>query len=106
MNRQNETAARRARLPLVAILALALLPGCLFTKVRTPLDTNLDNTNLGSKIGYSSAQSVLGLVAWGDAGIQAAARDGDIQVIAHADQEFLAILGFVYVKDTVIVYGD
>lgn len=96
----------RSWLPLVALLAVALLPGCLFTKIRTPLDTNLDSTSLGSKVGYSSAQSVLGLVAWGDAGIQAAAVDGDIETIMHADQEIFAILGFVYVKDTIIVYGD
>lgn len=94
------------RVALLAVLAVALLPGCIFSQVRAPLDTNLEETNLGSKVGSSSAHIVLGLVSWGDAGTRAAALNGGIETITHADQEFMVILGFVYLRRTVIVYGD
>jgi len=96
------------RLPLTLLVALALLgsPGCVYWHVTTPLDTDLDETRLGSKVGRSQAQSILGLVAWGDAGTQAAARDGGIEVLRHADTEVLAVLIFVYARQRTIVYGD
>lgn len=96
------------RLTILAVASLSLLPlgGCIYLNVKLPLDTNLESTELGSKVGKSEAQSVLWLVAWGDAGTQAAAKDGDIQTINHADQEHFAILGFVYSRYRTIVYGD
>lgn len=94
--------------PLAVLLALALftLPGCIYAHVKTFLDTDLNETKLGSKVGTSSAQSVLGLVAWGDASTQAAATNGGIKTLNHADEEYFAILGIVYTKWTTIVYGD
>jgi hypothetical protein len=92
-----------------ALLASALslsLPGCLYMNVKAPLDTDLDETQLGAKVGRSKAESILALVAWGDAGTQAAARDGGITTLRHADMETFAILGFVYVRQRTIVYGD
>ena len=55
--------------------------------VKQPLDTNLENPKLGAKVGRREAKSILGLVAWGDASTQAAAKDGGIKTIRHADQE-------------------
>jgi hypothetical protein len=49
---------------------------------------------------------VLGLVAWGDASTQAAAVNGGITTLNHADSEWLSILGFVYGRQTTVVYGD
>ncbi len=90
-----------------SLLGLSLcLPGCLYMNVKAPLDTDLDATQLGAKVGQSEAQSILYLVAWGDAGTQAAARDGGITTLRHADSEIFAILGFVYVRQRTIVYGD
>jgi hypothetical protein len=96
------------RLLCVAALAAALLSstGCVYMNVRQPLDTDLQNTDLGSKVGESDAQAILGLVAWGDAGTRAAAKNGGITTIKHADQETFAILGIVYTRVTTIVYGD
>lgn len=94
---------------LVAVTAcLALLPlgGCLYANVKLPLDSNLESTELGSKVGKSDAHAVLGLVAWGDAGTQAAAAEGEIETIQHADQQHLSVLGFVYARYRTIVYGD
>ena len=96
------------RFILLAALSFAVLTlgGCLYMNVRAPLDTDLASTELGSKMGKSEAKSVLGLVAWGDASTQAAARDGGIETINHADQEYLAVLGFVYARYRTVVYGD
>lgn len=87
-------------------LLLALTPSCLFVDIQTPLDTDLDNTKLGSKVGESSLQSVLGITAWGDAGIQAAAEAGGITNITHADRKIFTILAGLYYKQTTVVYGD
>ncbi len=89
-----------------AALALAALPGCLYLHIRTPLDTNLDRTTLGSKTGESRLESVLYLVAWGDAGTKAAAENGGITTVHHADQEMLLVLFGAYYRHKTIVYGD
>lgn len=91
---------------LLAILIAITLQGCVYTNITTPLDVNLDRTELGSKVGESSWQSVLWLVAWGDAGTQAAAENGQITTVNHADtRQFMVFLG-VYRKVTTVVYGD
>mgnify|MGYP002760592281 FL=1 len=54
--------------------------------------------------GTASAEGYLGLVAQGDASIQAAATDGEISNIHHVDFKTRSILG-LYVKHTTIVYG-
>ena len=94
------------KLALAAVLTAPLLTGCLYYNVSSPLDTDLDETQLGSKVGQSQAQSILWAVAWGDAGTQAAARDGDITTIRHADQNGLWVLFGLYIRQTTIVYGD
>ena len=98
----------RIRTLFLIATAAAILPmtGCVYMHVKAPLDTDLNETMLGDKVGMSTAHSVLGLVAWGDAGTQAAAADGGITTIRHADQDRFAILGFVYARYRTIVYGD
>ena len=71
-----------------------------------PLDTDLHQTELGSKVGRSESQAVLGLFAWGDSGTQAGARNGGITTLRHADRDVFAILGLVYVRQRTVVYGD
>ena len=85
---------------------LLVLPGCLYANVKFPLDINLDKTELGDKVGEASGYSVLALFAWGDYGTQAAAENGGITTINHADQRLHSVLAFVWVKRTTIVYGD
>lgn len=91
---------------LLAIVLLATASGCAYVNVRTPYDTNLDNTELGSKVGEASSQGVLWLFAWGDAGYAAAARNGDIKVMKHSDRHVTQYLLGLYTKMTTIVYGD
>ncbi|MBX3464815.1 MAG: hypothetical protein KF830_16730 [Planctomycetes bacterium] len=89
----------------VLLVATATLQGCLYAYVTTPLDTDLQNTELGDKVGESSNHAVLGLVAWGDGGTKAAADAGGIKTLTHADQRVYQILWGVYTKRTTIVYG-
>ena len=96
----------RSIVALAALMGMTLTTGCVYMNVTTPLDTDLDQTQLGTKTGKSEAQCVLGLVAWGDAGTQEAARNGNITVLRGADQETFSILGPVYVRWRTVVYGD
>lgn len=80
--------------------------GCAYMNVKVPLDTDLNQTVLGQKTGKASAQSVLWLFAWGDAGTKAAAENGGITTINHMDEQIKMYLFGLYTKKTVIVYGD
>ena len=57
-------------------------------------------------MGRSQAHSVLWLVAWGDAGTQAAAKAGGIKTINHLDAEFFLVLVGLYSRRTTIAYGE
>lgn len=95
---------KKALLVLSSLLCLSL-QSCMLTSIQVPLDTDLQQTDLGDKVGESSYQSVLGLVAWGDAGTQAAAKNGNIQTLSHADQKIFSLLWGLYFKQTTVVYG-
>lgn len=82
-----------------------LCTGCLYTHISVPLDTDLQETDLGDKTGKSYYQSVMGLVAWGDAGTHAAAQNGGITTLKHADREILSMLFGLYYRETTVVYG-
>jgi hypothetical protein len=77
----------------------------LYMNTKAPLDTHFDPTELGDKTGKASVRTVLWLIAWGDASAAAAAQDGGIKTIRHADYEFLSVLG-VYQSFTTVVHGD
>lgn len=85
---------------------LLLTPSCLYTSVKIPLDTDLNETQLGTLTGESSSESVLWLVAWGDSGIQAAAKAAGITTLLHADQKFFTVLFGLYSRQTTVVYGN
>ncbi len=90
---------------LMALVAI-FLSGCMYMKVQRPHDKNYDKTELGTKEGRASLQSICWIAAWGDAGTRAAAEDGNIKVIRHADVEYFAILLGLYTRLTTVVYGD
>lgn len=92
---------------LVAVAAIGMLSGgCLYLDATRPLDTNMNQTPIGTKTGESRLYSVLWLVAWGDAGIQAAARNGGLKVIHNADTRNEVYFFGAFVRRTTIVYGD
>ena len=91
---------------LIGVALLALTPGCVYSSIQIPLDTDLNQTQLGDKVGESSFQSVLWVAAWGDAGTQAAAQQGGLKTIHHADRKIYSILFGLYYKQTTVVYGE
>ncbi len=80
--------------------------GCAYINVSGPYDADIDNTGFGTKVGRSSNHSILWLVAWGDGGYKAAADNGDIAVMKHADFQYTQYLMGLYARQTTIVYGD
>ena len=81
--------------------------GFAFTQVGAPLSTQFnESTAVAPKQGKASAVSVLGLVAFGDASLQEAAREGDLRTIHYADYEYLNVLFGMYTSFTVIVHGE
>ncbi len=91
---------------IVLLLMSVLVSGCAYTNIQRPLGTEFNKTELGTKTGRSSNYSVLWLIAWGNGGTKAAAENGNIQVIRHADTKFIFVLFGLYAKVTTIVYGD
>jgi hypothetical protein len=89
----------------IAICSL-FLTGCLYVNTTTPLDINLDETRLGDKEGEASLHAVLWLVSWGDAGTKAAAENGGITEINHADRRTRIYFFGAYIRSTTVVYGD
>jgi hypothetical protein len=90
----------------VAATFLLLASGCVYSNVQVPLDENYDKTQLGTKVGRASNHTVMWLVAWGDGGTQAAAKNGDIKVIQHADRHVFLVLFGLYTKATTVLYGE
>ena len=90
----------------ITILSVFFISGCLYMKVKGPFDTDLNQTTLGDKIGKAHSQSILWLVAWGDAGTAAAAKEGGITTVNHMDVEVFSILFGLYLRTTTIVYGN
>ena len=79
--------------------------GVAYTNIKSPLDTDLGETQLGSKVGEATTTSILGLFAYGDASIDTAANYGNISKINHVDYVYKNILGILQ-ETTVVVYGD
>jgi hypothetical protein len=100
-----------------AIAAIALLStgcyvapvvppsGLLLTSVEAPLSTHVDGKPIGTRTGEASVTTILGIVSFGDASLEAAIRDGGIQEPRHADYRYLNVLG-LYQQFTTIAYGD
>lgn len=84
-------------------IARAPVNGAIYQKTQSAVSAT-DNA-LGSKKGEATATSILGLVAYGDASIQKAAKEAGITKISHVDQKSKSVLG-LFSKYTIIVYGD
>lgn len=77
--------------------------GGLFSDVKAPLAVT--SNSVGSKVGTSSAKSILGWVALGDASIDTAAKKAGITKISHVDYHKTNILSF-FATYEVVVYGE
>jgi len=109
---------RRARLFLPLILLSVLCSGCyvwnapvqppgglFLTQYTAPVTTEFQGTPVGGKHGQAVSPLIFPDVAWGDASIQEAARDGQITEIHYVDYDLLEVLG-IYAKMTINVYGE
>lgn len=76
--------------------------GLIYTDQKAPLFPGGED---GSKVGKSSAHSVLFLVGWGDSGMKKAMENGGIKEIRHSDYRVENYLLF-YQRYTTIVYGE
>ena len=60
---------------------------------------------VGTKVGSATATNVLGILATGDASINAAAKQAGIKKISHVDTKKFSILG-LFTTLTTYVYGE
>ncbi|MFH1152686.1 MAG: TRL domain-containing protein [Pseudomonadota bacterium] len=88
------------------MLVFFVCQGCIYVNVKAPFDTDLNRTEMGHKTGTADAYSILWLAAWGDASYAAAAANGGITELKHADQKIFQLLFGLYTHWTVVVYGD
>ena len=101
---------------ILAVMTVFLLTACgtrapysppqafMYSDIKAPLSTEFNNTDLGNKKGEASTFSFLGLISVGDISLEAAARNGRITKVKHADYRHFNVLFFQ--KTTTIVYGD
>jgi hypothetical protein len=79
------------------------LTGTFFSDVKSPLLAT-SNSN-SSKVGTAEAKSYLGVIAIGDASIDAAAKSAGITKIHHVDEQAISIMG-VIATYKIFVYGE
>jgi hypothetical protein len=84
-------------------MAMSPVTGFVYSDVKAPLAVNSDAE--ATKTGEAKCTSILGLVAQGDASIEAAAKAGGIKKIHSVDYKCHSILGF-YAEFTTIVHGE
>jgi hypothetical protein len=79
--------------------------GGLYTELKLPVTVTSNPAPAKMKIGVSMCTSILGLVATGDASIDAAMKNGGITKIHHIDWDVRNILGVIGEYKTT-VYGE
>ncbi len=85
--------------------------GGILTMYKAPLTTNVEAAPVGLKKGVAWTLYVRepfitnASVAWKDASLEAAAKQGGISRIYYADYELFQVLG-VFAQFTTIVYGE
>jgi len=102
---------KKMMMALMAAGTLALFSGCvtvqpigaLYTEVKLPV--TVGTLSKATKVGRAECKSICGLVAMGDASIEAAAKNGGITVIHHVDWEVENIAGIIG-KYRCVVYGE
>ena len=103
--------------PMARADVLATDPGAFRTIARaqspisalvTVTESGVDATGVAggwSKVGRATCRNILGLVAFGDATVEQAAREAGIATIHHVDAESTRIW-FFYSQYTTVVYGE
>jgi hypothetical protein len=96
------------------LILIASMAGCAMS-ARVPVTGFVYNVAKGAeiatanpvatKVGKSCATSILGIVGYGDASNDTAAKSAGITPISHVDTENLGVIG-VYAQGCTIVYGE
>ena len=86
------------------VLVATLFSSCIFANFRVPCLLNGDHK--ATKVGTSKMAVYVGIVALGDGGIDAAAKAAGITKIHYVDKEIFGVLGAIYLRQTVYVYGE
>ena len=92
-----------------ALVALAMtscsegMVGAIYTGTTQP--AAVTSNELGTKVGTAKCTSILGGAAYGDAGINQAAKNANITKISHVDVKTFSVLG-IYTTFEYIVYGE
>ena len=79
-------------------------PVGMVAQVKAPLSTD-GNWQAGMKSGSSAVKCVLGIFAWGDCSITAAAANGGLKRIDYVDYSYDNIIG-IWQQATVTAYGE
>lgn len=101
---------------LVASSSIAFLAGCystpimpptgvIFSNIEAPESLSIAGQDLGTRRGAASCKALLGIAAWGDCSVKAAADDGGITRVKQLDYKFMNVL-FVWQTLTTVAYGD
>lgn len=99
---------------MIVAVGLVALCGCvsapfmppvgLVSEVKAPLSTD-GNWKVGMKSGSASSQCVLGVCAYGDCSITAAAKNGGLKRVDYVDYKYDNIIG-IWQQVTVTAYGE
>ncbi len=84
-------------------MARSPVSGSIYSDVKAN-DSVTANT-AATKVGRSTASSILGWVAIGDCSLDSAKKQGGITKVAHVDYETTSILG-IYATTTTVVHGE
>lgn len=79
--------------------------GTLYTQVTVPamdLEVASDGNAKAQKVGKATCTNILGWIATGDCGVDAAMRSGGISKVQSVDFEYMHILGLIGKKTTVV----
>jgi TRL (tRNA-associated locus)-like protein len=83
--------------------------GLIYTDTTSPsqnLTVAVDKDAKAIKKGESSNKAFLGMFAFGNGGVDAAMKDGNITRVHHVDHSVHHFLFYLFVKDKTIVYGE
>ena len=61
---------------------------------------------MGSRRGEASCTAILGIIAWGDCSLKAAADAGGITTVQHTDYSFSNVIVGIYQSYTTVAYGE
>ena len=86
------------------LMSAPLMAGIIFTNITYPVTATGANIEV-TKTGYAKSFSILGLFTFGDAGINAATKEGNISQIAYIDKQRVIFPFGLFWVDTLVVSG-